>query len=726
MCAAARAEGAQYTLSSAALQVTIDLDTGAIVDLRDLARPSSPAVFGAGESVLALSAGSARPAPFGLTGSAPNSVTVASPSFLDSGGGFALRTTIVYRLVGNRLSVEYEFEATGRVALDSGLNIDIASAVWDTVLVRNHFSGEDPFVLGASNPLRNLALNQVYELRNATRIVALVFPNPYHSLVTIAPVATHSFKFTWRALAATAPLQAVDPKGPPFASVLPAGTILRRQVDIIVAHHSDASSGLPMPVAYFSPCPNGYDQTIAMTFDDIPFGRWIFPVSGHDPNAPMEQYLIRLLEDHPRMKQGWVVLPDEIYGASELANPDYPPGKWWLAHGIRRVLTHAPPAYLQWLRNVGRDSLVYGYEHRVLLGSHGYHHTAEGFGGRNFEFQSYDTTGNDSTFATIAREFSLFGLGPRCLRWIRFPGFFFTRSAIESLIKFGYVFFDYWGIYDKLPWMQFYSDHGRIWGAGTLWEGDTPSPYAKMEKILAAGKLCHTSGHPNAWFDGEPDTAYAQISGEFTQAEAEFPNLGYMFPPDVGDFANQTCDLRGFETQVARSAFIFSFTGAATLGQTIDIEWPADRSAPAGVTIDGGPPAGVQTRGRRLVIVVPPLAEGQHTVRVAADLQGWYDVVSIDEGTPSSLALSQNYPNPFNPTTSIEYAVPFSAHVRLAIYTSAGERVVVLVDEDEAVGVHTATWDGRDDAGRAVASGVYFCRIEALGEARVRKLVLMR
>jgi hypothetical protein len=728
ICAsAAAAAPAQLVLRSAALQATIDLETGALAELRDLSRPSSPQVFGSGEDILKLAAGDFRPSAFIPSGGDGSSITLVSSAFQSQTSTLPLRTTITYRLLENRLSVHYCFEAEGRVALDDGLDIGVSSAVWDTIFVRNHCSGEDPFILGRWNPVRRLALNQVYEFHNAARNLSLLFPNPYHSLVTIVPVAPRGFQFRWHALAAAAPMQAVEPKGPPLASVLASGARLHRQVEIIVSHRSDIPSLPSNPIAYFSPWPNGYDQAIAMTFDDIPFGRWVFPVSGHDTNAVVEQYLIRLLEDHPNMKMGWIILPDEIFGPDELLNADYPPGQWWLAHGKRRMLANGPPEYLQWLRNIDRDSLVYGYEDRVRLGSHGYHHTPEGFTGRNFEFQSYDTTGNDSTFAAVAREFSLLGLQPHSLKWIRFPGFFFTRSAVESLIKFGYSLFDYWGIYDRLPWMQFYSEHGRIWGAGTYWEGDTPSPYDAMKKMLSAGKLCHTAGHPHSWFDGDPEAAYAEISQIFSQAESDFPNLGYLFPDEAGDFANETCDIYDVTTQVTCDALVLSFTGAATLGQTVVLEWPAGMADPTAVTVDGAPAAMVQTRGERLVITLPSLPEGRHDVFVSADLCTWHDVFSFDPTpSPSALSLLQNYPNPFNPATSIEYELPALTRVRLAIFNSAGKQIVVLVDADQPPGDYRVKWDGRDNLGRSVASGIYFCRLEAGIDTRVRKLVLLR
>jgi hypothetical protein len=715
-----------YVLRSANVQVTINLLTGSIIDMQDLARPRSPEVFGTGEEALKVTAGSFSPLPFVVTGGDPTSLTIASSGFGSGASRLPLATTIMYRLIGDRLSVEYRFEAVGRADMIDGLDLEIASSSWDSISVRNQYSGEERMVAGQGWGTRNCALNQKYVFHNSLRSLTLVFPNPYNSLVTVTMPAPHGLDFRWRALVSVPAFQARDPKGPRLASVLPRGTKIYRQIEMIVGHSSGEAPHPVSPIAYFSPFPNGYDQAIAMTFDDIPFGRWVFPTSGYDTNTTSEKYLIRLLDDHPKMKMGWIVLLDEILDATQLVTPGYPPGMWWMAHGRHRILTVAPPAFVQEMRNIDGDSIVLGYEKRVHLGSHGYHHTPEMLFGANYEFQSYDTLGNDSTFATIEREFALLGLHARSLKWIRFPGYYFTRSAIESLIKFKFSLFDYWGIYDKLPWMQFYSEHGRIWGVGTYWEGDTPSPYAEMDKILRAGHLCHTGGHPPQWFDGDSEASYRLISQMFQQAEMTYRNLGYMFPDEVGQFADETSQIHDITTDVTCDSYVLAFAGAATMGQTIVVEWPDGVPAPTDVTVDGLP-ASAQVRGSRVVIVLPALADRTHFVQITADLCSWYDVNSLDLGEPATaLVLDQNYPNPFNPQTYVSYDLPRAAHVRMAIYNSAGEQVAVLVDSDQSPGRHAVRWNGRDGFGRQAASGIYFCRLEAGAESRVRKLVLVR
>jgi hypothetical protein len=97
-----------------------------------------------------------------------------------------------------------------------------------------------------------------------------------------------------------------------------------------------------------------------------------------------------------------------------------------------------------------------------------------------------------------------------------------------------------------------------------------------------------------------------------------------------------------------------------------------------------------------------------------------------DVPTPPTFGLGQNYPNPFNPYTIITYDLPVDCRVKLEIYNALGQRVATLVDRHQEAGTRAARWDGKDAAGRAVSSGVYFYRLQAGGFAETKKLVLLR
>ncbi len=93
---------------------------------------------------------------------------------------------------------------------------------------------------------------------------------------------------------------------------------------------------------------------------------------------------------------------------------------------------------------------------------------------------------------------------------------------------------------------------------------------------------------------------------------------------------------------------------------------------------------------------------------------------------PTAYRFAGNYPNPFNPKTSISFDLPESQFVKLTIFGADGRRVTTLLDEQVAAGRHEAVWEGRDDEGRQVASGIYFARIQAGPLAETRKMLLMK
>jgi len=96
------------------------------------------------------------------------------------------------------------------------------------------------------------------------------------------------------------------------------------------------------------------------------------------------------------------------------------------------------------------------------------------------------------------------------------------------------------------------------------------------------------------------------------------------------------------------------------------------------------------------------------------------------ENVPARVFLARNHPNPFNPKTSIRFGLPEAGSVRLAVYDMSGRLVRVLVSGELSTGTHELIWDGRDDAGEQVSSGIYFARLRA-GDIRLnRKMVLLK
>jgi hypothetical protein len=100
---------------------------------------------------------------------------------------------------------------------------------------------------------------------------------------------------------------------------------------------------------------------------------------------------------------------------------------------------------------------------------------------------------------------------------------------------------------------------------------------------------------------------------------------------------------------------------------------------------------------------------------------------------PTTYQILQNYPNPFNPSTTIQYQLPATSRVTIRLYNILGQQVRTLVGEIQEAGFKSVLWNGTNESGNPVASGVYFYRIEANGMSgtsrsfmQVKKMLLLR
>jgi flagellar hook assembly protein FlgD len=96
------------------------------------------------------------------------------------------------------------------------------------------------------------------------------------------------------------------------------------------------------------------------------------------------------------------------------------------------------------------------------------------------------------------------------------------------------------------------------------------------------------------------------------------------------------------------------------------------------------------------------------------------------EAMPTKYALHQNYPNPFNPSTTIKYDLKAKTDVKLTIYNVLGQKVRTLVNMNQSAGFKNIVWDGLNDVGEQVSTGVYIYRIEADNFVKSRKMVFMK
>jgi len=100
--------------------------------------------------------------------------------------------------------------------------------------------------------------------------------------------------------------------------------------------------------------------------------------------------------------------------------------------------------------------------------------------------------------------------------------------------------------------------------------------------------------------------------------------------------------------------------------------------------------------------------------------------VTETRSIPNMFSLSQNYPNPFNPETQFRFQLPKATHIQMKIYNINGQEIRRLLSENYAAGTYTVSWDGKDDHGDPLPSGIYFCQLRAGEFFQVKEMNLLR
>jgi len=101
-------------------------------------------------------------------------------------------------------------------------------------------------------------------------------------------------------------------------------------------------------------------------------------------------------------------------------------------------------------------------------------------------------------------------------------------------------------------------------------------------------------------------------------------------------------------------------------------------------------------------------------------------VATEKETLPETFELEQNYPNPFNPVTTIRFALPQNTRVTLKVFDVVGREVQTLVSSELTAGTYDVQWNGRNQAGLPVASGVYLYRLDLGTQVMTRRMVLVK
>jgi hypothetical protein len=149
----------------------------------------------------------------------------------------------------------------------------------------------------------------------------------------------------------------------------------------------------------------------------------------------------------------------------------------------------------------------------------------------------------------------------------------------------------------------------------------------------------------------------------------------------------------------------------------------AEPVVPGAVTVNW---RGLSQGGACDVWAVGSYHEGNTHHTLAARLVEGQMVAGVSDATPGAVALLGGRPNPFNPSTSISFSLPSRQAVNLRIVTVRGGLVRQLLADVRDAGEHQVVWDGRDDQGRLMGSGVYLAVVEAGGDRDLKKLALLK
>ena len=152
-------------------------------------------------------------------------------------------------------------------------------------------------------------------------------------------------------------------------------------------------------------------------------------------------------------------------------------------------------------------------------------------------------------------------------------------------------------------------------------------------------------------------------------------------------------------------------------GGTAPLTYSLSPALPAGLAFDAA---------TRTIAGTPQAAAETAYTYAVTDANGASASLSL-QTLPATFALADNFPNPFNPATTIQYALPQAADVELTVYNVVGQPVRTLVAEHQSAGRYAVEWEATNDSGHSLSSGIYFYRLQAGGEFReVKKMLLLK
>ncbi|HTY37721.1 MAG TPA: Ig-like domain-containing protein [Bacteroidota bacterium] len=203
----------------------------------------------------------------------------------------------------------------------------------------------------------------------------------------------------------------------------------------------------------------------------------------------------------------------------------------------------------------------------------------------------------------------------------------------------------------------------------------------------------------------------------------------YLFGDGSGTFFRFVVDdsATGTSPVLAQNHEVSIWTPITWVGWRL-VEWDFDRDSVGTWTGDGKLVPNLRFDSFQLKY--PPGSKITSGTIYFAQLQVVKGTVTAVEQTAASLPqtfeLDQNFPNPFNPSTSISYQIGTTGPVSLKVFDMLGREIATIVNGTMTAGMHTSVWDGKDDRGEPVASGVYLYQLRAESGVVTKKMVLLK
>ncbi|MCK4461038.1 MAG: T9SS type A sorting domain-containing protein, partial [candidate division Zixibacteria bacterium] len=216
--------------------------------------------------------------------------------------------------------------------------------------------------------------------------------------------------------------------------------------------------------------------------------------------------------------------------------------------------------------------------------------------------------------------------------------------------------------------------------------------------------------------------------GNTGPARGSVPDLTWAMAPAHVAFQGERWEpLRGVFADadgsgVVEANDICGITDNWTLTHTIAEDGKNDDGISLVTSLDGVDESVLQALYQ--AVLTCPESQGRNILRES--LEAALGQPAAEATLPTTVELYQNYPNPFNPFTTIRFYLPSGGRATLSIYNMLGQRVATLIDDHVNAGSMEATWDATDDADHAVASGIYFYRLETTDFSETRRMMLLK